>query len=317
MIPDYLRLSVTDLCNLNCIYCTPLERKEFLTHGEVLRYEEMARLVRIFVAAGVRKVRITGGEPLIKKGIISLVKMISSIPKLEDISMTTNGVLLEELASQLKESGLNRINISLDTLHQDRYKNITGKDCFSAVLRGIHKAMAVGLTPVKLNVIPLKGFNDDEIENFVRLSMEYPLSVRFIELFHTNPRSAQLADLLIPTGELMEQIKNFGQLIPVEGIQGNGPAVYYKFKKAKGTLGFISATTQNFCSTCNRVRVDCSGKISLCLFAKVVAQMRSLLRSNASDGELLQEIKNILNKKKDYSKNTVVHQEIEMSRLGG
>ncbi|MFH1245919.1 MAG: GTP 3',8-cyclase MoaA [Candidatus Omnitrophota bacterium] len=317
IIPDYLRLSVTDHCNLNCIYCTPLEREEFLSHNEVLRYEEMARLVKIFAAAGIRKIRITGGEPLIKKGIANLIRMIRLIPELEDISMTTNGVLLKELAPELKDSGLDRINISLDTLRPDRYRVITGQDCFGAVLGGIRKAMAVGFAPVKLNVVLLKGFNDDEIKDFVRLAIDYPLSVRFIELFHTNLRSRQLSHSFIPTGRIIEQIKGLGEFRPVEGVPGNGPAVYYKLKGSKGTIGFISGATRNFCDTCNRVRVDCSGKISLCLFAEAVYQVRSLLRSTGDDSELLLEIKNILSRKQCYTKNTIARGEIEMSRLGG
>ncbi|MFH1692457.1 MAG: GTP 3',8-cyclase MoaA [Candidatus Omnitrophota bacterium] len=317
MIPDYLRLSVTDHCNLNCVYCTPLEREKFLSHDEVLRYEEMARLVRVFVSAGIRKIRLTGGEPLLKKGIVDLVKMIRLIRELEDISMTTNGVLLEGLADELKESGLDRINISLNTLREDRYRVITGQDCLSAVLRGIRKAMGAGFSSVKINVVPLKGFNEDEIKDFVRFTMDYPLSVRFIELFHTNSRSTQLLSSFVSTESLIEQIKGLGELMPVEDVPGNGPAVYYKLKGSKGTIGFISGSTKNFCGTCNRVRVDCSGRISLCLFAEAVHQVRFLLRSNVDDDELLMEIKNVLSKKQCYTKNTIVHREIEMSRLGG
>ncbi len=317
MIPDYLRLSVTDHCNLNCIYCTPLEREKFLSHDDVLRYEEMARLVRIFAACGIRKVRVTGGEPLIKKGITDLIKMIRLIDELEDISMTTNGVLLEGAARELKESGLGRINISLNTLRRDRYRMITGQDYFDAVAGGIREAMKAGFEAVKLNVVLLKGFNDDEVKDFVQLSMDYPLSVRFIELFHTNSRSTQLLNSFISTESLMEQIRGLGGLTPVEGVPGNGPAVYYKLKGSKGTIGFISGSTKNFCDSCNRVRVDCSGKISLCLFAEAVHEARSLLRSNAQDSELLLEIKSILSKKQCYTKNTIAHREIEMSRLGG
>lgn len=317
IVPDYLRLSVTDHCNLNCVYCTPLEREKFLSHDDVLRYEEMARLVRIFVACGIRKIRITGGEPLIKKGINNLIKMIRLIDEMEDISMTTNGVLLEGAARELKESGLDRINVSLNTLREDRYRMITGQDYFNAVAGGIREALKAGFAAVKLNVVLLKGVNDDEVKDFIRLSIDYPLSVRFIELFHTNSRSTQLLNSFIPTESLMGQIKGLGELMPVEDVPGNGPAVYYKLKGAKGTIGFISGSTRNFCDTCNRVRVDCSGKISLCLFAEAVHQVRSSLRSGMVDEEILLEIKNILSKKKCYTKNTIAHREIEMSRLGG
>lgn len=317
IIPDYLRLSVTDHCNLNCVYCTPLEREAFLSHNEVLRYEEMARLVRIFVTCGIRKIRLTGGEPLIKKGIADLVKLIRLVEGLEDISMTTNGVLLQEQAGELKKAGLDRINISLNTLRKGRYKRITGRDFFSNVMAGIWKSLEVGFASVKLNVVVLKDFNDDEVKDFVQLAIDYPLSVRFIELFHTNSRSTQLARSLVPTERLIEQIKRLGELIPVENVLGNGPAVYYKLRGSKGTIGFISGSTRNFCGTCNRVRVDCSGRISLCLFAEAVHQVRSSLRSGMNDEDILLEVKNILSKKQCYTKNTIAHREIEMSRLGG
>ena len=196
---DYLRLSLTDRCNLNCLYCTPLERGQFLTRGEVLSYEEIVRAVSLFVKAGVRKLRLTGGEPLIKKNIVGLIKMLKRIDSLEEIAMTTNGVYLKDLASPLKAAGLDRVNISIDTLKKEKYKSITGFDYFDDVWAGIKESLGSGLNPVKLNVILMKGLNDDEVLDFARLSFEYPLVIRFIEFFPTNKRSSKLSGALIKT----------------------------------------------------------------------------------------------------------------------
>ncbi|MCP4652723.1 MAG: GTP 3',8-cyclase MoaA [Candidatus Omnitrophica bacterium] len=315
---DYLRLSITDWCNLNCIYCTPLEKKQFLSHADVLRYEETVRLTKLFTQAGIRKVRITGGEPLIKKGIIQLITMLKQIPALQEISMTTNGVLLKQYADQLKQAGLSRINISLDTLKPDRFLKITGKNCFHQVWKGIEASLKAGLNPIKLNVIPMKGVNDDEIIDFAKLSLKYPLIIRFIEFFHTNQRSEKYLNLLIPS----EKVKNIitekcGTLHPVKKIKGYGPADYYTLDNAKGKLGFISGSTTSFCDSCNRLRVDCAGKVSPCLFSGPIFDIRPLLRSNTSDEAIVEEIKRNVTQKSFYTKHSTNCRAIEMSSLGG
>jgi cyclic pyranopterin phosphate synthase len=315
---DYLRLSITDRCNLNCIYCTPIERDQFLTHEEVLRYEEMAKIVGFFVKAGVRKVRITGGEPLIKKGIIDLVRLIKEIDGVEELSMTTNGVYLKSYAQQLREAGLNRINVSLDTLKKEKFKFITGLDCFDNVWEGIEEAFRIGFLPLKLNVIPMKGINDDEILDFARLTLKYPVVVRFIEFFPVNRRSDALMSSLIKSDVIKEEItEEWGRMEPVSEMKGNGPARYYQFKSGKGVVGFISGSTTNFCDQCNRIRIDCAGRVSPCLFSGCIYDTRSLIRDNKRDDEIIARVKQIFNVKSQYRKETIDKRKIEMSSIGG
>ena len=315
---DYLRLSITDLCNLNCIYCTPLKKADFLSHDQVLRYEEIARLVKILIEAGIRKVRITGGEPLIKKNVVELVSMLSGLKGLEELSMTTNGVLLKNYAKQLKDSGLGRINISIDTLNKTRFKKITGKDLFDEVWQGIESAIESGLSPVKLNVVPLRGFNEDEIIDFVRLTFSYPLIVRFIEFFHTNPRSQRMIDSLMPAEEVKKKIVcHFGGLFPASGIKGNGPAVNLSLTGAIGAIGFINGSTSSFCAHCNRIRVDCAGRIYPCLYSGYTYDTRLLLRNGSSDSKILNQITGILKSKPQFTKESNGNRAIEMSTVGG
>lgn len=315
---DYLRLSITDRCNLNCLYCTPLQKEEFLNHDDVLRYEEMVRLVRIFVESGIRKVRITGGEPLIKKNVVDLVKMLRSIKDLEEISMTTNGVYLKNIAGDLKEAGLERVNVSLDTLNRKKYNMLTGGDYFEEVFSGIMKALEVGFSPVKLNIVLMKGLNDDEIFDFVRLVFKYPISVRFIEFFQTSKRSGEFVSCTIRNSEVKEKIENsFGKMENFSDIKGNGPAEYYKLKDAKGTVGFISSSSKDFCSECNRVRVDCAGRVSPCLFSGYTFDFKPLLRSTRDDREITSQVNKLLKMKSGYNKRIKNSCGIEMSSIGG
>jgi len=315
---DYLRLSLTDRCNLNCIYCTPLEKGQCLSHDEVLRYEEIIAVVASFVRAGVKRLRLTGGEPLIKKDVLSLVRMLKSVEGLEELSMTTNGTLLSLYAAQLKDAGLDRINISLDTLKKDRFFSITGKDLFKQVWQGVLASLESGFNPVKLNVVVMQGVNDDEIADFARLTLENPICVRFIEFFHTNPRSKKLINSLVSSEMVKEEIQDkLGELKPVSGVIGRGPAKYYKLERALGTIGFINGTTGNFCSSCTRLRIDCAGRIFPCLFSGPVLDLRPLLRPNLNNHKLFSEIKEIFMIKSQYNKNKIPDPKIEMSSLGG
>ncbi len=315
---NYLRLSLTDHCNLNCVYCTPLEKSGFLAHEQVLRYEEIKRLVAVFVRAGIKKVRLTGGEPLIKKDIVFLISLLRSIEALEELSMTSNGTLLNNYAGLLKEAGLDRINISLDTLKKGRFKAITGKDCFREVWQGIMASLKAGLNPVKLNVVLMRGINDDEITPFARLTREYPINVRFIEFLHTNLRAKKLFNALVSSAEVKKIIESkFGRLNPDNDFSGNGPAEYYSLKGAQGRIGFISATTGNFCGSCNRIRVDCAGRISPCLFSGAVLDSRLFLRSGIGDDKLLEEIQMVFALKPLYNKGKMFERKIEMSSIGG
>lgn len=315
---DYLRLSLTDRCNLNCLYCTPLQKGQFLSREEVLRYEEMVLAVQMFVKAGVRKVRLTGGEPLIKKDITSFIRMLKNIKGLEEIAMTTNGIRLRGMVGQLKDAGLDRVNISINTLKKEKFKSITGFDRFEDVWAAILESIRIGLSPVKLNVILMRGINDDEIIDFTRLTLDHPLIVRFIEFFPTNKRSAKLADTLIRTDEVKQKIMGyFGTLPEAALIKGNGPARYYKPKGARGAVGFISGCSENFCAACNRIRMDCSGKIYPCLFSASTHEVRHLLR-DAPDREIMLEyIKEIFKVKYNYNKDTSLIRQLEMSSIGG
>ena len=315
---DYLRLSLTDRCNLNCVYCTSLQKSQFLSRDEVLSYEEIARAVVLFVKAGVRKLRLTGGEPLIKKNITGLIKMLKIIDGLEEISLTTNGVCLKGLASRLKRAGLDRVNISIDTLKKEKFKIITGFDYFDDVWAGIKKSLELGLNPVKLNVILMKGLNDDEVLDFARLTLEYPLIIRFIEFFPTNKRSLRLSDTLIETQILKERIIScFGAIRSISGVKGNGPAEYYKLKNSNGAIGFISSSSADFCDRCNRVRIDCAGRIYLCLFCGPTHDLKPLLRGAQNDGQLLEYIKEVFKIKSKFRKDISARHQLEMSSMGG
>ncbi len=314
---DYLRLSLTDRCNLNCIYCTPLEKGKFLERHELLTHEERARAAAAFVAAGVRKIRLTGGEPLIKKNMLGLAGMIRAIPGLKELALTTNGICLEEMSAGLKAAGLDIINVSVDSLKRDRFKAITGHDGFEAVWRGIQKALGTGFKQVKLNVILMKGINDDEVLDFAKLSVDHPLSVRFIEFFNTNVRSRQLSGALVTTAEAKKAIEaGFGPLSKAARRAGSGPAEAYKLSGARGELGFISGSSSCFCGACNRTRLDCAGKIYPCLFSAATHDLRPLLRNGAAPEELTAYIRSAFLVKYNYNKSTG-RGHIEMSSIGG
>lgn len=315
---NYLRFSLTDRCNLNCLYCTPLEKKQFLRRQEVLCYEEIARIAALFVKCGITKLRLTGGEPLIKKDILWLVKMLKSIEDLEEIAMTTNGVHLEEFAPGLKGAGLDRVNISIDTLKKDRFKHISGFDCFDKVWRGIMEALGAGFSPVKLNVILMNGINNDEILDFLRLVFDYPLVVRFIEYFSTNKRSAKLGNLLLRSIDAKEEIERHFKLTPsYNEVIGSGPAQYYKPEGAKGFIGFISSYSANFCGNCNRIRIDCAGRVSPCLFSGFTHDLRLYLRAGYSEEAILTYIKGIFQIKSEHRKDKSHNRHLEMSSIGG
>jgi len=335
MAIDYLRLSITDRCNLNCLYCTPLERSEFLKREEVLRYEEISRMVGVFVKAGIKNVRITGGEPLIKKDLVELVKMLKSIDGLKELSLTTNGVNLDSCVESLKDAGLDRINISLDTLRKERFQQITGQDSLREVLKGISKVSKLGFSPVKLNMIPMLGINDDEIVDFVNFASDNNLYVRFIEFFPTNTRSQKMRECTIINQEVKQRIEDeFGKLTSLRHsdperflskeknlinnkIIGNGPAKYYRMNNSLIPIGFISSYTENFCHSCNRIRVNCAGRISPCLFSGYRYDIQPLLRSGAREEDMLAYVKNVMREKPCFRKAALGEPKIEMSTLGG
>ncbi len=281
---DYLRLSITDRCNLRCSYCMPEGGVVKLDHAEILRYEEIVRLVRIAVSIGISKVRITGGEPLVRKDVLSLCDSISRMPGLSSLSLTTNGVLLSDFAAGLLQVGIRRINVSLDTLKPERFAKITGKDLFSQVWAGIMAAEEAGISPMKLNAVTMRGVNDDEIEDLARLTFRFPFHVRFIELMPF--RQPDRESVFIPASEILERLRRVAPLDASISGESNGPALHYRFQGALGKIGIISPVSNHFCPSCNRLRVTSDGKLRTCLFASDETDLRGLLRQGASDEEI-------------------------------
>ncbi|MFZ0217429.1 MAG: GTP 3',8-cyclase MoaA [Candidatus Dormiibacterota bacterium] len=281
---DDLRISVTDRCNFRCVYCMPAEGLRWLAREDILRFEEITRLARIFVRRyGVRTIRLTGGEPLVRVHLEDLVGALSELAPDLDITMTTNGVLLGRKARALREAGLRRVNISLDTLHLDRFRDIARSDAFAKVMEGIEAAEEAGLWPIKLNVVVMKGSNDDEAADFARLAREKGYEVRFIEFMPLDGDDTWSNDLVVPSRRLQEQIEDQFPLTPA-ATDRPGPAVNYKFADgAPGGVGFISSVSQAFCTSCNRIRLTAEGGLRTCLFSLQETPLRDLLRSGASD----------------------------------
>ena len=282
---DYLRISVTDRCNLRCIYCMPPDGVRSFDHADILSYEEIVRIVRIAAGLGVRKVRLTGGEPLTRKNIAALVEGIKKIPEIEDLSMTTNGMLLEQHASALADAGLNRVNISIDSFRPDRFRELTRGGDLAAVLRGLGAARKAGLSPIKINMVPIREINDDEIPDFARMTMDTDCHVRFIECMPSGPNGFWAPGKYIATDEMRAIISRIAPLSPVR-VRRNGPSKYYRLEGARGVVGFISALTHHFCSDCNRLRLTADGKLRPCLFSETEIDLRSTLRRGAGDSEI-------------------------------
>lgn len=285
---NYLRVSITDRCNLRCLYCAPEGRIPKLSHEDILSYEEILRLVRIGIRLGIRKIRITGGEPLVRKGAVDLLRRLVALRELEDVSLTTNGVLLASKAQEIYDAGVRRVNISLDSLVPEKYAQITGYDRFEQVWAGIERAREIGFSPIKINVVAMRGINDDEILDLGRLSIDHPFHIRFIEYMPIgNSRTSSRDQLLTP--EIQERISILGDLIPIENHSHDGPARRYRLAGARGEIGFISALSHHFCSRCNRLRLTADGKLRACLLSDRHEPLKEMLRGGACD-EALAEI---------------------------
>ena len=283
---NYLRISVTDRCNLRCRYCMPEEGIPLIRHEDILTYEEILRIVRVFASEGISKVRLTGGEPLIRKGIVDFISRLSKIEEIKDLSLTTNGILLKEFAHDLKQAGLKRINISLDSLKKDRFLQITRRDGFEQVWAGIEETLKVGLSPIKINVVAIKGLNDDEIESFARLTMHLPLTIRYIEYMPSgNGEEWQESDILtIP--RIKSRLETIGKLIPIPSDRWDGPAKRFRIDGAIGEIGLIGAVSSHFCEECNRIRLTPDGRLRTCLFSDDETDVREILRNGGSDQDL-------------------------------
>lgn len=277
---DYLRISVTDRCNLRCVYCMPAEGISLVPHSELLTYEEIAALVRASSEMGISKVRISGGEPLVRLGLVNLIGMLSQIDGIDDVSLTTNGILLREQAADLKESGLRRVNVSLDSLQRRRFEKITGHNGLAEVLEGIEQARRVKLEPVKINVVVMRGVNDDELLDFALLSKE-GWHVRFIELMPLASRGAVTPEF-VSAEEMRCSLASLGDIEPCSAPAGVGPAKYFRLPGATGTIGFITPVSEHFCFRCNRLRLTADGKLLPCLLSDQEIDLKSALRGGAS-----------------------------------
>jgi cyclic pyranopterin phosphate synthase len=283
----YLRISVTDKCNLRCVYCMPAEGLPWLAKSDVLSYEELVQIVRAAARVGVKSIRLTGGEPLVRRDLWKLVSAIAAIAGIEDIALSTNGLLLADEIERLRDAGLTRINISLDTLREDRFFEIARRPGLDRVLAGIDATIAAGLVPLKINCVVMRGHNEDEVADLARMTIERPVFVRFIEVMPVRENVQMQAAGYISSDEILELASAAGELRPVAGPGGNGPARYFAFEGALGAIGVISPLSHDYCDRCNRVRLTADGRLRLCLFGDQHVDLRSPLRAGASEEELM------------------------------
>ncbi|HEU5210872.1 MAG TPA: GTP 3',8-cyclase MoaA [Longimicrobiales bacterium] len=276
---EYLRISVTDKCNLRCVYCMPLEGLAWLGRSEILSYEEIAQIVGEMAAMGLRRVRLTGGEPLVRRDLHTLARQIAATPGIQDLSLSTNGVLLEEQALALRDAGVRRINVSLDSLRPERVDAIARRPgAHGRIFAGLAAAERAGYEPIKVNVVVMRGRNDDEIEDFARITLERPWHIRFIEVMPVGANLDVSEREYIPAWEMLDRVRRIGALDPVAGPDGSGPATYFRFAGAPGTVGVITPMSHNYCDRCNRMRLTANGRLRPCLFGDIETDLRDPLR---------------------------------------
>jgi GTP 3',8-cyclase len=283
----YLRISVTDRCNLRCVYCMPEEGLPWISNADILGFDEITEIVRAAAKVGVRSIRLTGGEPLIRPHLERLVAMIAAVPGIDDIALSTNGLLLADQVRNLRAAGLTRANISLDTLREDRFKAIARRPGLQRVLDGIDAAFAAGLGPIKLNCVVMRGQNDDEVADFAELTRDRAVAVRFIEVMPVHENVGEHANEYVSATEILDRIRAIGDLHAIDGPPGNGPARYYAFDGAQGSVGVISPLSHDYCDTCNRVRLSADGRLKLCLFGDHFIDLRTPVRDGAGEEALI------------------------------
>jgi len=329
---SYLRISVTDRCNLRCIYCMPPEGIALVQREEILSFEEIAEIARAGAELGLIQVRLTGGEPLVRRDLPRLVRMLRAIPQITDLSLTTNGQLLAESVEALEAAGLDRVNISLDTLDPDCYRALTGGGELERVLAGMEAALNAGFHPVKLNVVIIPEeagsirecqpsgtthltdkVRERDLCRFTELTRERPIHVRFIELMpigvaRTTYQSHQ---------EIKQRLEKYGDLLPTEGPRGSGSAHYYRFAGAPGTIGFISPISERFCAHCNRLRLSARGELRSCLYSRGGTDLRAILREGGATGELKRAIQATVSEKPEARPDPFVPSTMKMSQIGG
>ncbi len=318
----YLRMSVTDHCNYRCYYCRDENHITYTTRNEILSYEEITKIVRLFSELGVTKVRLTGGEPLLRKDILSLASMLGKLPNINDIPLSTNAHLLAPITSQLKTAGVNRVNISIDSLDAKRFKRITRGGDLAKVIQGIDAAIKVGMQPIKLNMVVMRGVNDDEIEAMIDFAIERKIDIRFIETMPIGTAGIDLLGQHYSEADILKRTHAHlpNRLSAVKSKQTSGPAKSYLIKNTNSSVGTISAVSNNFCNSCNRVRLTAKGRLILCLGQKNSVSLRDALRSNMSDNEIkLLIIKAINHKPERHEFDTEVYNidNAQMVEIGG
>lgn len=309
---NYLRISLTDRCNLRCRYCMPergIENK--LRHEDILSLEEKYQLIKNFVQLGIDKIRFTGGEPLVRKGVVELIERVNQLEGVREITMTTNGLMLKKMGQSLKEAGLDRVNISLDTLDEEKYSQITRGGQLSRVIEGIEEAIRIGMTPVKINTVLIGGFNDDEIKDLVDLTKK-GIDVRFIELMPIGEAASFAKERFLPNKKVLEEIR---ELSPVEKDDPSSPANYYKLDGAEGRVGLINPITCKFCSDCNRVRLTATGKLKLCLHSNREIDLGGPLRKNENIRDII--LESVLTKEKSHKLEKEKYISRNMNQIGG
>ncbi len=275
---EYLRISVTDRCNFRCLYCMPIEGMQWLPKRDILSYEEIVEVVRQLAPLGLRRLRITGGEPTIRPELPSLVRQLRAVPGIQDIALSTNGVKLPELAAPLREAGLDRVNMSADSLREDRIVAIARRNLGLSPVQAAAAAEAAGLGPIKLNVVVMRGINDDEVVDFARLALEHPWHVRFIELMPVGEMRDLTWEHVVPSEEVLQRVATLGNLTSDAGPRGNGPARYFRIDGSPGTVGVITPMTHTYCGSCNRVRLTADGRLRTCLYGDHEVNLRDPLR---------------------------------------
>ncbi|HEX8087925.1 MAG TPA: GTP 3',8-cyclase MoaA [Blastocatellia bacterium] len=325
-----VRISVTDRCNFRCTYCMPFDEYVWIDKQEILSFEEITRLARLFVRLGADQIRLTGGEPLVRRGLSKLISRLSALEGLKDLSLTTNGSLLAEQVRELAAAGLKRINVSIDTLDPEKFKRITKRGDLSRVLDGIFAAKAEGLGSIKINAVIERGVNDDDIIGLVEFARRHGFSMRFIEYMDVGNSNSWISGKMVSKKEILEKINARYPLKEIGRDQGSAPAVDYEFIDGRGSIGVIASVTEPFCSSCTRVRLTADGKLVTCLFSNQGHDLKALVRSGATDEELIEFVRQIWDKRADrYSDERLesmnspggyqpkAHQKIEMITLGG
>ena len=325
-----LRISVTDRCNFRCTYCMPFDEYPWMPHAEVLTFDEIARLARLFVELGVDQIRLTGGEPLVRPHLDELVGKLAGLPGLLDLSLTTNGSLLAQQAGHLRRAGLRRINVSLDTLDPEKFRRMTKRGDLDKVLEGIFAARDEGLSPLKINAVLERGVNDDDIISLVEFSREHGFPLRFIEFMDVGNANAWRSDKMVPKKEIVETIRMRYEIEEIGRDRGSAPSVDYRFVDGRGEIGFIASMTEPFCSSCTRARLTADGKLVTCLFSDHGNDLKGLLRGGAGDDEIREVISGVWRRRTDqYSAERLQllqspagyqpeqHHKLEMITLGG